>query len=403
MPITVESAFRLLADLVARPSVNPMGRPYDGPDPVEKPVADYLQDRFSQFGVDMERTAYSPPHECLLVRIPGRSSAPATLFEAHMDTVPADEWSERAFSPRRDGNLLYGLGACDVKGGLAAMVLALEDLLQEGLSPPQPLIFLAAGDEESAQTGIKHFRKTCVDAIGRGVFAEPTRLRPIIQHKGTIRWDITIRGRSAHSSRPELGRNAITDMTRVIRALARHQTSLQHTHRSALMTGPTATVTMIRGGRTRNAVPDECTVALDLRVLPGMDPAAARDGAIAALADLDLPIVHHGVQIATPPLATPANDLFVDAAVEICKRELRESVQPEGAPYGTDAAWMPGDGPAIVLGPGDIRYAHAVDERIDVREVVCCARILREMAMRDWCGRDEEHCRGQARKQRSPR
>lgn len=385
MAITQENAFRLLADLVALPSANPMGRPYDGHQPVERQIVDYVRAFFSRFGVDMSQEACSPEHESLEVRIPGRSSAPATLFEAHMDTVPADEWSERAFAPRRDGNLLVGLGACDVKGGLVAMLLALEDLLESGTPPPQPLVFLAAGDEEFAQTGIKHFRQTCVRSFGRGVFAEPTELRPIVQHKGTIRWDITVQGQSAHSARPELGRNAIADMTRVIRALARYEEDLQRTHRSPLMTGPTATVTMIRGGRTRNAVPDECTVALDLRVIPGMDPAASRDGVVAALAELDLPIVHHDVQLATPALATSADDPFVEAVVEVCGRILGEPVQPEGVPYGTDAAWMPEGTPAIVLGPGDIRYAHAVDERIDIRDVVRCAQVFRELALRDWC------------------
>src|SRR5262249_12996985 len=152
-----DRAARLLADLVAIPSVNPMGRPWERDEPVERGISRILAQLFVPYRVEVTRQRVSPVHENLLVRVPGREDGPGTLFESHMDTVPADDWLDRAFAPRMEGDVLYGRGACDDKGCLVAMVLAVLELLESGTAPPRPVLLLAAGDEEYAQTGIRHF------------------------------------------------------------------------------------------------------------------------------------------------------------------------------------------------------------------------------------------------------
>ncbi|MCC6731009.1 MAG: M20 family metallopeptidase [Chthonomonadales bacterium] len=376
--LDLQTAERLLSDLVAIPSVNPMGRPFTGSAPVERGVADYLEHLFAPYPVRMSRMAPGPMHESLLVEAPGRADGPCALFESHMDTVPADDWSDRAFEPRSEDGMLIGRGACDDKGPLLAMALALLDLLEHGERPAMPVLLMAAGDEEFGQTGIKQFRAT-ERPVAFGVFGEPTRMAPVVQHKGTVRWDVTVHGRSAHTSRPELGENAILGAMRVIEALASHQEALQERHVSPLTTGPTITVTMIAGGRTRNAVPDECTLAVDFRVVPGMDPLRAREEAMRALDATGLPITHSEVQLWTPALDTPPNHPLVVLALEACRRHAGDGIAVRGEPYGTDAAWIADRAPAIVLGPGDIAHAHAVDERVSIAALVACARIYREL------------------------
>ena len=381
--MTVEHAYRLLESLVAIPSVNPMGRPHTGPVPIEKDVNDYIRDLLSPYGLQMERRACSARHENLLITVPGAAGSAAVLFEAHVDTVPADEWADRAFKPRRVGGDVFGRGSCDDKGSLAAMILAIRDLLENQREPPLPILFLAAGDEEFAQTGIKHFVQEN-RTIRSAIFGEGTQLAPVIQHKGTVRWDITVHGRSAHSSQPELGRNAITDMMRVIEAIGQYQGALQVRHVSPLMSGPTITVTQIEGGRTRNAVPDACRVAVDFRVLPGMEPGEERQRLMAHLESLGLSISHSGVQLKTPPLNTSPKDPFSLRVLEICRRHVGPQVQLSGVPYGTDASWVSDRAPAIVLGPGSIAdAAHAVDEHVSIEEVVTCARIYRDIMLAD--------------------
>lgn len=377
--IGAKEAAQILSDLIAIPTVNPMGAPYEKPEPVERKAVTYIEQIFRPYDVEMTRQGCGGIHENLLITVPGKTKRSATLLESHIDTVPADEWLETAFSPRLERGTLYGRGACDDKGPLTSMILAVRDVLETGELPHYPIAFLAAGDEEYGQTGIKHFASLNY-SIGRSVIGEATSMVPIIQHKGTVRWDITVHGRSAHTSRPELGRNAIVDAFKALSLIQEHQEYLNENFPSRLTNGPTITVTMIQGGRTRNSVPDRCTLSVDFRVIPGMDPTQARQSLIEKLQSNGISLSHSEIQLNTPPLDTRAENAFSRGVLQICRQATGlPEMDFAGAPYGTDAAWVADRGPAIVLGPGTIDSAHAVDEHIDIDEVVRCAFIYRQI------------------------
>jgi acetylornithine deacetylase/succinyl-diaminopimelate desuccinylase-like protein len=382
--ICVDEARRILSDLISIPTVNPMGRPYAKSEPVERKAMDYLEGVFRPYRVEITRQACSPIHENLLIALPGRAKDGATLLESHVDTVQADEWLETAFRPRLEGQILYGRGACDDKGPLTSMILAVRDVLESGDVPPYPVAFLAAGDEEYAQTGIKYFAGLNYP-LGRSVIGEPTSLTPILQHRGTVRWDITAHGRSAHTSRPELGCNAILDVFKAMAIIEEHQQYLNQNFMNPLTDAPCITVTMIQGGRTRNAVPDECTISVDYRVVPGMEPAEARQALIEKLGSNGINLSHGEAQLLTPALYTRAEHPFSQGVLRICRRVTG---QPEmnfaGAPFGTDAVWVSHKAPAIVLGPGSIDSAHTVNEHVDIDEVVQCAFIYRDILMSEF-------------------
>ncbi|HMO84520.1 MAG TPA: M20/M25/M40 family metallo-hydrolase [Lacipirellulaceae bacterium] len=299
MATRTRRAAELLARLVAIDTTNPMGRTPSRRAPVERDAIIAIEELLAPHAdcVSLLRQPCSPQHESLIIRWPVASSRRPALFESHVDTVPGDAWADRAWRPRKVGDRLVGLGACDDKGSLTAMLLALVELLEQGVEPPRPIVLMAAGDEEYAQTGINRFLEEYPDPLAYGVFGEPTGLVPIVQHKGIVRWDITVHGRSAHTSRPELGLNAIVGMTEVIAELRAHEQTLQDRARSTLLTGPTITVTQIQGGRTRNATPDECTIAVDFRVTPGMNPTAERDAVIERLSSLPWSVSHSPVQL----------------------------------------------------------------------------------------------------------
>ena len=145
------------------------------------------------------------------------------------------------------------------------------------------------------------------------------------------------------------------------------------------MSGPTVTVTQINGGRTRNSIPDRCTVAVDMRVIPGMDPVEERCRLIRVLGELGLEISHSDVQLVTPPLSTSPDHPFCAQVLQACQRQAGPDVTLRGVPYGTDAAWVSAKAPTVVLGPGNIDVAHSVDEYVDLNQVVACARIYREL------------------------
>ncbi|MBV9082905.1 MAG: M20 family metallopeptidase [Acidobacteriaceae bacterium] len=382
--LSLDTARRILCDLIEIRTVNPMGNGYTRAETVECEALDYIDALFKPYSVPTARHRCSPIHENLLITIPGKNASDLTLLESHVDTVPADDWPETAFVPRSDGCLVYGRGACDDKGSLTSMILAVLDLLESGTVPPHPVALLAAGDEEYAQTGIKFFAGLDYP-IGRAIVGEPTGLSPILQHKGTVRWDITVHGRSAHTARPELGSNAIAGAVRAISLIGQHEEHLRGNFLNPLTKPPTITVTMIHGGRTRNAVPDECTFSVDFRVVPGMDPAAARQTLIDRLANTDLQLTHREAQLVTPPLNSPREHPFNQAVLRICRSATGMSeMEFAGAPYGTDAAWVADRGPAVVLGPGSIEFAHAVDERVPLDEVVKCAAVYRDILITEF-------------------
>lgn len=374
-----ERAAILLADLIALPTVNPMGRPYGNLLPVERPVIEYLEKLLAPFGVQTERQACSPIHESLLITVPGSTDLPGILFESHIDTVPADDWADRAFTPRIADNKLNGRGACDDKGSFTAMVLALVQLLEANVRPNRTIWLLAAGDEEHAQTGICHFITHHPAPMGRAIIGEPTDSIPVIQQKGVIRWDITVHGRSAHTSQPENGRNAILDMLRVIEALARHEQELRLRYQNPLMTGPTISVTMIGGGCTRNAVPDECTIAVDFRPLPQMDRVTAIQELKSQLHALGIPLTHSGFQCNVPGQVTPPDDPFVQRLVKLSSQRLGRKIEPAGVPYGSDACWIPAEVSTVVLGPGDISQAHTVEDYVDLSQIETCVALYHQI------------------------
>jgi acetylornithine deacetylase len=373
----------VLSSLIAIDTANPMGRLTSRELPIEREAILLIEQLFApdEGKVSLRRQTCSPMHENLIVTWTSERAVAPALFESHIDTVPADGWADRAFVPRLANQRVFGLGACDDKGCLSAMIVAMLELLEERAELPRGLILVCAGDEEFAQTGIHRFLQDLPEPPAYGIFGEPTQLQPVIQHKGTVRWDITVHGRSAHTSRPELGINAILGMIEVILELQVHEAQVQARFRNPRMSGPTISVTQIAGGRTRNATPDECTVAVDYRVLPGMDPAEERAAIIARLESLPWKISHGPVQLMTPPLNTDPKSPLCEGVLSVCRGVIGSDVELRGEPYGTDAAWLGRTAPAIVLGPGDIRYAHAADEQIDVSALTDAVEIYKKIMM----------------------
>jgi acetylornithine deacetylase len=185
--------------------------------------------------------------------------------EAHMDTVAVVGMIIAPFEPAVQNGLLYGRGACDAKGGLAAMMHALILLRQHDEVPPCEVWLAAVVDEEVSFQGVL---RLCEDLkADAAIVAEPTEMRLVIAGKGVLRWKIRTRGKSAHSSKPHLGVNAISHMAEVIGAVDRETARLSHVAHPLL--GPaTANVGIIHGGVQVNLVPDRYEIEIDRRLLP---------------------------------------------------------------------------------------------------------------------------------------
>jgi acetylornithine deacetylase len=373
---------RLLRDLVALPSVNPMGRALQGPEVYEHRVTAYLENFVRGLGVPYERQPVAPLRENILARYEAGDSRRTILWEVHQDTVPTDHMVIDPFGAAvRDGRL-YGRGACDVKGGMAAMLAAFARLARE--RPPQACnVTLACSvDEEHTFTGVTEMVRRGLRA-DMAVVAEPTRLQVVQAHKGVMGWHVTTPGRACHGSSPELGVNAIYRMGRVLTAVERYAERLRASRSDPLLGPPTLSVGRIEGGTSVNTVPDWCRIEVDRRLIPGEDGRAAPADLAAYLkgaGGIDFPVEVSEPWKTSPALAPERSDEIV-ARLGRAIDAVKGSHQVTTVPYGTDASTVAAGGiPAVVFGPGDIAQAHTCDEWIVLDEVAEAAEILYRLA-----------------------
>ncbi len=382
-----------LRELVQIPSVNPMGRPVSGPIYLEERLTDYLQGLFQRLNVPWERTTVEPQRANILARIDGRTSPEAggklLIFEAHQDTVPVDGMTIDPFAAEvRDGRL-YGRGACDIKGGMAAMLTAFARLAERRGELNATVVMACTVNEELGYTGAKLLARQwseggsqlvprAPDAI---VVAEPTLLNVVVAHKGLVRWRCRTRGRAAHSSQPQLGENAIFKMAQVLMALEEYQKEVAPTRGEHPLLGrPSLSVGTIAGGVSVNTVPDACVIEIDRRMLPSENPDEVYRHVVEFVAQRTDVAFHDPPALVAPGLSNDNNEPLADRLVEVARR-LGNASEKIGVHYGTDAAaYGPAGVPTVVFGPGDIAQAHTDDEWIELDQLHRAVDILYEFA-----------------------
>jgi acetylornithine deacetylase len=372
---------RLLRDLVRRPSVNPMGRDLRGPEIYEHQVTAYLDDFFRGLGVHYERQTVAPLRDNIVARYEPPGATWTLVLEAHQDTVPADGMTVEPFAARVEGDRMYGRGACDIKGGMAAMLAAFARLVREKPAGAGRVVLACTVDEESTFLGVQRLvkddlRGSCRGPIG-AVVAEPTGLNIVDAHKGVVRWDLVTTGRSCHSSRPEQGVNAIYRMAAVLPLVERFAEELRSVHTHPRLGPATLSVGRIEGGVSVNTVPDRCRVEIDRRLLPGEDPAAAPDELAAYLRrHTDVPFECSRPWLSCPSLS-PDGSAWVTARLGKAIDAVTGRHEVHAVPYGTDASSLALAGvPAVVFGPGNIARAHTCDEWVSLDEVGQAAEVL---------------------------
>ena len=429
-----------LAQLVSIPSVNPMGRAEAGPHVYEARLTAHLEALLTGLGLRVERQTVAPGRDNLVARLDGDRSPEdggrLILFDAHQDTVPADNMTIAPWTPEVRQGRLYGRGACDTKGGMAAMLATIARLADERPRGMPSIVMACTVDEEYTLAGAAALASQCTQCTphalreaGRtpliprlpdaAIVAEPTGLDVVVAHKGVIRWRCHALGRAAHGSHPELGRSAIYDMARLVAALERYDREVVRTAAAHPLCGPpTMNVGTIHGGSSVNIVPQRCTIEIELRLPPGGDPPAARgrliDYLAAEAAVGTVPIFVAGghkngtvpfgprvdTEIETGPAVEPAAEhdppymqgppLSDESNGEVAQRlsEAARSVvgdcRPRGVAYATNAAFYARAGvPSVVFGPGSIEQAHTEEEWVSLDELERAAEVLYRF-VRSW-------------------
>jgi len=389
---------KTLSELVATPSVNPMGRAVSGDIYFEHRVTDYLQQLFTRLGLPWQRLPVHPQRDNIVARLDGskrpEDGGKLILLEAHQDTVPIDGMTIDPFDPViRDGRM-YGRGSCDIKGGMVAMLGALTRLAENKPADCPTVLMACTINEEHGFSGATALTKLWLDnqdsIIPRrpdiAVVAEPTSLNVVVAHKGTVRWRITTRGKASHSSQPHLGENAIYKMASVLKALETYAREVAPKVPPHSWCGTaTLSVGLINGGISVNTVPDRCTIEIDRRVLPTETPGDVykqMTDFVDKFPGVDFKVEHEAPFIQGPSLPDTHNGALADTLSSVAA-ELTGQGKKMGVPYGTDASTIARSGvPSVVFGPGSIDQAHTVDEWLPVAELEQASNVLYEFLRR---------------------
>ncbi len=362
-PDDFASVADLCQALVRIPSENPAGAPHSAG---ERQLAEFVGEYLRALGADVSfEPAVGGDRPNVYGAFPSpRQARSRLLFAPHLDTVPVTGMTVDPFGGEARDGRIYGRGATDTKGTMAAMLWALRDLDWQAL--PVSVAFAGLADEEDEQRGAKVCaERAMADFV---VVGEPTELQTVHTHKGTCWLRLEASGRAAHASAPDRGENAIEKLTRAFSELKRHFPDLAAVGPHATLGEATISLGTIQGGSKINVVPDRCWAEVDIRTLPGQENMAE---AVRRFFDER----QTGVSVRPLKVSQP---LFTAPDEPHVARLAALGSSPVGAPWFCDAAVFAAAGtPAVALGPGSIRQAHTADEHVTVADLEAGAQFYR--------------------------
>lgn len=354
----------LLQQLIRIPSVNPDDAP--GTDRThEREIAEWLEAYLSQHGFEVSLEEILPNRPNLIARAPGSNDRPRIALAPHMDTVGVAGMTIDPFCGDISDGKIWGRGASDTKGPMAAMICALvenKDLLAE---LPVAIDFVAFMGEESTQQGSRHFAEHHASEYEFAIAAEPTSLNLVNVTKGAAWLTLAAHGKAAHSSQPERGENAIMILARSLDMMNRKLSNRLATYQHPQLGHSTLNIGTISGGTRPNIVPDYAEAQIDIRTTPALMENGGGAGITEAfIAELKLPItIKHCHE--NPPMETSSDNPYI-------QKLLASSPDSKcvGAPWFSDAAHLSNAGiPSICAGPGSIDQAHTKDEWIRISDL----------------------------------
>jgi len=361
----------LLSDLVAANSINPSLVPGA---PGEAACADVARRAMARAGLDVVMQEAAPGRPNVIGVLEGREPGPTMMFCGHLDTVGVEGMTD-PFTPRIKDGRLYGRGSEDMKGGVAAMIAAAADLAS-GWTRGR-LIVAGVADEEHMSLGAEALvREWRADWA---IVTEPTKLALAIGHKGFAWAEIVTRGRAAHGSRPDEGRDAIARMGRVLVALEARDRELQALPPVPYQGTASVHASIISGGHEISIYPDACVLQIERRTVDGEDAAVvaaevnqlldrlrAADTTFEATAE---------VNAFRPSYRLDASHIL-PAAMAGALSSAGLSPQPIGMSFWTDAAILAAAGiPSVLFGPGGAGL-HSHEEYVNIEDVKTCRHVL---------------------------
>ncbi len=367
--MTQLNAIELLAELVRRPSVNPAHTQDEGI-ANEFRVTDFLADLLEQKGFALEWDRATHERASVVARFGPAQPRFTLMFEGHTDTVGVAGMEIPPFDPQIREGRLYGRGACDTKGPIAAALTALTpDRMKRLADHGIQLIFVAAFGEEKGNLGAERLVEHGLGADA-AIILEPTEGALVYAHKGALWYELTLTGEPAHSSDPAKGLSAISATAELIQWLQTDILRDQANGQDQALGPPTLNVGRIEGGVAINIVPQHCRLEVDRRMVPGEDPAVILQPLEAQLEQMKLSGRIRAYTLKVVKAGLP----FITQTGAPLIQQLSRAIADVGEPVQlTTAAWFSDAGPfaqtcreIVVYGPGSIHQAHTKNEFIEL-------------------------------------
>jgi succinyl-diaminopimelate desuccinylase len=387
-----EELVRLTRDLIRIPSVYRPEEPDGNEAHVARFVADYLE--HAGFGVQVEDVAPGRPNVWAVWE--GDRPGKTLLFEAHTDVVTegsVEDWDHPPFGAERDRGRIYGRGACDTKGNLAAAVVAVHAIRDSDVPFPGRLVLCHPVDEEGMMAGIKAFiGRGHAEGVDAAVICEPEENQLCIRQKGALRVEVTVRGTMAHGAMPQSGVNPVTRAARFVVAVEElEREEVERNGEDSFLGYPSLTPTILMGpvcGEPQiNVIPSSAYVALDIRTVPDQshrELVERLEDILARLAtedpdfDATLEVIEE-----RPPTETPRDEPLVSAMARAYNHLTGEEPTYNGVPGATDGTFLHAWAgiPIVTTGAGDREIPHHTDEWVDVEELLTTCKLYAATAM----------------------
>jgi acetylornithine deacetylase/succinyl-diaminopimelate desuccinylase-like protein len=369
---TPQTAVELLQALIRIPSVNPEGdpgTPHTGEQAIAEWLADWLRREFPAARVELRDVLPGRPNVVARFSDSGGKKS-RLLFAPHTDTVSVGGMTIDPFGGEVRDARVWGRGASDTKGTMAAMLWALRESRDRLDALGHEIWFAGLCSEEAGQYGARALSEQ--ERFDFVIAGEPTGLDAVVAHKGALWLTLTTRGRAVHAAAPERGENAIYKMADVLRCVRDELSATLGAAKHPLLGCATVSAGTVNGGSKINIVPDACTAEVDIRHVPGDDTLLERVSARLRSVCADLEISH-----------TSSKPMLTDVSHPVIQLLEGRGSKCVGAAWFSDAGIFSASGtPAIALGPGSIAQAHTKDEWIAVRDLDDGVAFFREFIAR---------------------
>ena len=336
----------------------------------ERAGAEVISTDLGQSGINSRIDSWDGNRANIIAQIKSAGRRGALLFACHLDTVGPGEasWKYPPFAGIESEGRIYGRGSADMKGGIAAVVTAIRQIVESGVKLEGDIILFAAAGEETDSCGAKRFVRDCggISELAGIVIPEPTDFEVITAHRGLLWLKVTTRGKATHGSTPELGVNAIASMRAVLDELENYKIRFEP-HK--LLGECCMSINTIVGGKAINVVPDKCDIGIDIRTLPAQkhqDIIADFQKIFTKLRqknpefDADVSIVREVKALET--------DSSCDFVKEFCSAAGINETRAVG--FTTDGPYFASLGaPVVIFGPGKPELCHKPDEYIEIADV----------------------------------